>query len=193
MEKKKFKTATLLAIALIALASCSSTPKNPPPDDATDTEIIQLAQDAYEKGKRKLARYYYTVLLQRYGMDTADYVEGRFELAHLYMKEKDYELAVPMLEEVIEICDISDYGTVPTAFRKLAELDLAKVPPKRLEQIRAAQSKDLQSQQSYHDSYGDYGGYEDYGDTDEDDGGSFSFGSDWQQDGDSSRNGYFSF
>lgn len=187
MAKKKFRTAAVLFTAVLALASCGSTRKTPPPDDATDTEIIQMAQDAYDRNKKELARYYYTVLLQRYGMNTADYVEGRFELAHLYLKEKDYDRAVPMLEEVIEICDISDYGTVPTAFRRLAELDLAKVPPKKLEQIHAARG--YQSQQDTYDDYedDDYYSYEE-----PEDNTGFSFGSDWQQN-DSSRNGMFSF
>ncbi len=141
--KKLFGTATfVLALTAVTFVSCStfggSTPKTPPSENLTDREIVQLAQTAYDEGHTQLSEYYYKLLLQRYGNNTYDYIEGRYELAHLALKRKDYRTAVPMLKEVLEIYDASLPGTLPGSYKKLAEIDLAKVPEATLKEIEAS-------------------------------------------------------
>lgn len=121
------KKIILTALALCALlASCKSAPEEPKAD-ATAREIIQMAQTEQNSNNTDNALYYYGKLLQRYGTDTAVYVEGRFEIAHIYVKQKKYKTAKPMLEEILDIYSKSQPGQLPGAFKKLAENDMKKI------------------------------------------------------------------
>ena len=111
------------------------------PYESTDREIIQLAQTEYDAGHTERALYCYNTLLKRYGNDTAIYVEGRYEIGHLYLKEKNYSMAEEIFEEIISIYDGSAPGTLPGAFKKLTELDLEKIPEsKRTTKVSTAEA-----------------------------------------------------
>ena len=84
---KKIVFNFLVAFASVCFFSCVST-KVEVPDNASSLEIIQLAQTALDKGSTKKSLQYYEILLQRYGMNTAIYIEGRYEIAHIYVKQK---------------------------------------------------------------------------------------------------------
>ena len=124
------KKSVLLGIMLLSASlviSCKSTRVEPAPD-ADDREIIQMAQTAYEKGHSDDAVYYYETVIKRFGIDTAVYTEARFEIAHIYLKEKKYDKAAPIYEEIIEIYRNTTPGTLKGAFQKLAVNDYAKIP-----------------------------------------------------------------
>lgn len=153
--KRSIFTVLFIAVTM-TFYSCESIPSTPPADDLTDREIIQLAQNAYDLNHKKVAEYYYKILLQRFGNYTEDYIEGRFELAHLYLKQKKYDLAVPMLQEIIEIYDTSVPGSLPGQYIVLAKADLEKVPEKKMAEILARQESDNASYDaSYDDDYYD--------------------------------------
>jgi len=123
----KCLTAAIIAATVCAVISCASTPKEIS-SDMTAREIVQQAQTAYDNGNTALAEKYYTILLQRYGTDTAVYVEGRYEIAHLYVKGKKYREAVPILKEIISIYATATPGTLPGAYNKLAKNELSRIP-----------------------------------------------------------------
>ena len=148
---KRSRFTVLFIAATMAFYSCESIPKEPPPSDMTDREIIQLAQSAYDKNYYNVAEYYYKILLQRYGNYTNDYVEGRFELAHLYLKQKKYDKAVPMLQEIIDIYETSTPGSLPGEYIILAKSDLAKVPEKKMAEIQARIQKDAEAAENSYD------------------------------------------
>lgn len=125
MKKIFLSGLTLLALSLIA--SCKST-RVEAPSEADNREIIQMAQTAYEKGYTEDALYYYDTVIKRFGINTAVYVEARFEIAHIYFKEKNYSKACPIYEEIIEIYRNSSPGSLPGAFYKLSSNDYAKIP-----------------------------------------------------------------
>lgn len=126
---------SILTIAGFAFSSCRTV--NPDvPTDLTPREIIQKAQNAYNDGNSKLARYYYDVLISRYGMDTTTYIEGKYEIAHIYVKAKDWNNAVPILDEIKSLYDHSLPGSFPGEYLKMVENDLAKVPSEKLDSIR---------------------------------------------------------
>ena len=129
--KKNYIQIISITVALFAsacfLSSCASQQKEIPAD-MTALEIIQQAQNAYDSGNIKLAEHDYQVLLQRFGNDTATYVEGRYEIAHIYLKQKKYYEASAMYQEIISIYENSIPGQLPGAYRKLAENDLATIP-----------------------------------------------------------------
>ncbi len=115
------------AIAFLA-ASCNTVPKIP--DDATSTQLIQMGQDALAASKYSVAENYYTAVIQRYGMDTATYIEASYELGHLYLKKKKYDEAYRKFNEILEIFSNAEIGTIPASYKKLAEMGIEKLPEK---------------------------------------------------------------
>ncbi len=129
IKKTLFKTPwhiLTLACILTAFTSCASTQVTVEPD-ATYMEIIQKAQTAYDNGKTKQSIQYYTILIQRYGMNPAVYVEGNYEIAHIYLKQKKYDLARPMFNELKAIFDQSAPGQLPGAYKKMVMHDYEKL------------------------------------------------------------------
>ena len=153
----RYLAKTILATAVLALAACT-TNKAVIPEDASAKELIQRGQEAYEKNRTKDALAYYTAVVDRYGSDSALYIEARYEIAHLYMRKKNYDNAVPILEEITEMYASSPVGTFPASYQKLAQLELAKVPEEQLAAIherqealqRQAQAAELQAQLQQH-------------------------------------------
>lgn len=117
----------ILIVTLGFCVSCKST-ELVVNNDATSREIVQMAQSAYNSGNTDEALRLYGILLQRYGMDDAVYIEGRFEIAHIYIKQKKYNEAKIMLEEIISMYESRQPGSLPGAFKKLALNDLEKIP-----------------------------------------------------------------
>lgn len=134
----RYLAKTILATAVLALAACT-TNKAVIPEDASAKELIQRGQEAYEKNRTKDALAYYTAVVDRYGSDSALYIEARYEIAHLYMRKKNYDNAVPILEEITEMYASSPVGTFPASYQKLAQLELAKVPEEQLAAIHERQ------------------------------------------------------
>lgn len=132
---KKILSLTVIISAII-FASCKSHEISVP-SEATHLEIVQMAQTAFDKGKKKDALAYYEILIQRYGMDSAIYVEGKYEIAHIYLKQRKYKDAEKILLELKDIYDSSTPGMLPGAYRKMAMTDLKKVQ----EQLKAAKLK----------------------------------------------------
>lgn len=124
--KKSFIFAAIAAAILFS--SCTSNKVEELPPEMTKLEIVQQAQTAYDKGNSKLAIHYYETLLKRYGMETASYVEAKYEIAHIHTKEQNYSAAYPMFMEIKEIYEASLPGTLPASYKKLTEIDLAKFP-----------------------------------------------------------------
>ncbi len=131
--KNIFKAMIFSAASLLA-AACTSIPETVP---ETPREIVQLAQDASDAGKIKLAKWYYGQLLEKFGDDPAIYIEGNFEIAHLDIKKKNYDEAVPRLNEIIAIYEIAAPGMLPGQYKKLAQKDVEKVPEDKLAKINA--------------------------------------------------------
>ena len=143
--KRIFKFAFIPALVLSSLmaVSCTSIPETVP-DDAH--QIIQLAQNATDKGNTKLARYYYEQLLEKHGNEADIYIEANYELAHLDIKKKNYSDAVPRLDQILYIYDNVAPGVLPGKFKKLAAIDLAKVPEEEAARIRAEKQAEQEKQ-----------------------------------------------
>ncbi len=131
---KKITLILTSAMASLLLLSCATTKKTAVTldPDASAAEIVQMAQTATDAGDLQGAESYYIALLQRYGMDNARYVEGRYEIAHLLIKQKKYAQALPMLDEVINMYS-SGSSSLPRAYYKLAVIDRAKIPENIIE------------------------------------------------------------
>lgn len=131
MKHKTFIYGVALTGLLLILSGCHTVPKNIPADLSAD-ELINLAQASYDKGNTRAAQVYYETILIRYGDQMDKVVEAEYEIAHMKVKQKKWQQAIPDLQRVVSYYETDTTGTLPPAFRKLAELDMAKVPEREL-------------------------------------------------------------
>ena len=123
---KKILFVTTIFLAVIFVVSCASIPKEIPLE-LTAKELNQKAQECTAVENYAGAEVYYKTLIQRFGMDTSVLIPAEFELAHVYIKQKKYDKAKPVLERVLSYYEV-DTGSLPREYKKLAQIDLAKIP-----------------------------------------------------------------
>lgn len=118
---------TLFLITLTGLSiSCKTTKEIS--EDLTAAQIIQLGQDAFESSNYKEAERCYKTVLERFASETATYVEAKYELGHIYIKTKKYDLAKACFTEILEIYDKDTYASLPGSYKKLSQIGLSKIP-----------------------------------------------------------------
>jgi len=127
--KNIFITITFLSIFLV---SCSSVPENIP-TDLSASELIQLAQSSFDKDNKKAAQAYYEAVIIRFGDNKSVLIEAEYEIAHMKIKEKNWDGAIPDLVRIISYYENDTTRTLPYEYKTLAEIDLAKVPDYALE------------------------------------------------------------
>ena len=120
------KKIILTVFASILLISCATLKSVP--EDLTASQIIQMGQNYLVAGDYKSAELCYSTVLERYGTNAATYVEAKYELAHLYVKRKKYEKARNALNEILEIYDFAPAGALSPSYKKLAQIEMAKIP-----------------------------------------------------------------
>lgn len=121
----------IVSIALFSIffASCQTVPKNIP-NDLEASQLIQRGQDAFAESNFKAAEVYYNAVIERFGSDPKRYVEAKYELGHLFMKTKNYAKAEAAFNEIDEIFDNAIPGSLPGAYKKLCEIERAKIQEK---------------------------------------------------------------
>jgi outer membrane protein assembly factor BamD (BamD/ComL family) len=124
---------TVAALLVCFLVSCAGVPApGDIPEGLTVAELIQQAQNSFDRGSLKAARVYYAVILERYAGDPAAVVAAEYELAHLKIKQKKWQEALPMLDGVIQKYEKDEYYRLPRAYLKLALLDKEKIPKEKI-------------------------------------------------------------
>lgn len=136
---KKILALLTVLTALSIFTGCSSTKEIP--TDLTCAQLFQKGQNAYSNGYYDTAEQYYLTAIIRYGTDTQNYIEGRYELGHLYIKTKKYKKAFDNLMEVIDIFDGTPAGVLQGSYKKLANIELKKIPEAKLKEFQAARNK----------------------------------------------------
>ena len=115
----------VLVAAALTFTSCQSVKDIP--QDLTAPQLLQRGQSYADNADYKNAEACYLATIDRYGDNTDTYIEAKYELAHLYIKKRNYEKARPVLEEILELYDYATVGTLPAAYKKLAQMDLEKI------------------------------------------------------------------
>ncbi len=110
---------------LVLFSACTSIPKDIPLD-ITAKELNQKAQECTAVSNYAGAEVYYKTLIQRFGMDISVLIPAEFELAHVYIKQKKYDNAKPLLEKVLSYYEV-DSTNLPREYKKLAQIDLDKI------------------------------------------------------------------
>ncbi len=134
------KNRTIIAAAILTLAltlaftGCNST-KNIP-DDLSAPQLLQRGQASLDNSDYKTAEKYFLKTIEQYGDDTDTYIEAKYELAHLYIKTRRYDKAYDNLSEILELYDYAITGSLPAAYKKLAQIEMDKIPSAKLEELQ---------------------------------------------------------
>ncbi|MCX7774846.1 MAG: hypothetical protein N2067_01950 [Spirochaetaceae bacterium] len=126
---QSFFSRAMLAIAVVfALGSLSCASFPPPvPEDASARTIIQRAQERYDLYDLKGARYYYTLLLERYGSDPDIVLNATYELAFIDYKEGKKAKAIEGFRKVVARYGEADAATLDPTWKALADMMLKKL------------------------------------------------------------------
>ena len=130
------KKTTIIAGVLFAATiffGCQTVPKEIS-EELDARQLIQLGQDNYDLHHYKAAEKYFNTVLERYGDDPKHYLEAKYELGHLYLKQKKYAAAYDNFKEIEEIYASVPVG-LPGSYKILCGIELAKIPPEKIKEI----------------------------------------------------------
>ena len=130
-------TLTSAVCGALLFASCRTVKDIP--EDLTSTQLIQLGQNAYGSAQYKNAETYYRTVIARYGIDSSVYVEARYELGHLYLKQKKYAAAYASFKEILDMYASTTPGVLPGAYNKLAEIGMQRIPKNKLPETKSSE------------------------------------------------------
>ena len=128
MKKITLLICTIALTGAAAFTAVSCRTVKDIPEDLTAPQLLQRGQSCLDHADYKSAEVYYKTTIDRYGDDTNIYIEAKYELAHLYMKRKKYEKARTALDEILDIYNNAPSGSLPAAYKKLAQIEMAKIP-----------------------------------------------------------------
>lgn len=128
MKKITLLICTIALTGAAAFTAVSCRTVKDIPEDLTAPQLLQRGQSCLDNADYKSAEVYYKTTIDRYGDDTNTYIEAKYELAHLYMKRKKYEKARTALDEILDIYNNAPSGSLPAAYKKLAQIEMAKIP-----------------------------------------------------------------
>lgn len=130
MKRLNLKIFFTIALFAALFASCSSTPKEIP-SNLTAQELIQKGQSEFENGRYKASLKYYSAVTERFIDNPAVYAEATYEIGHLFMKQKKYDKAETVFQNLLDLYASSQPGLMPGSYRKLAELEMEKIQAKK--------------------------------------------------------------
>ena len=131
MKKNIYKKISIILTAGVffccAFCGCQTAPKEIP-DDLTAAQLIQRGQDAAANYNYVAANAYYVACIERYQADLKCYIEARYEIAQLNYKQKKYDLAKAMYQEILDTFEQPGaiYQLQPK-YKKLAQIGLDKI------------------------------------------------------------------
>lgn len=121
--KKTFLIISTLILS-ISLFSCMTIKEIP--QEKSAIQILQMGQNAASSGSYPNAEYCFNTVIDRFGTDPYILVQAKYELGHIYSKQKKYDKARVHFLEILEL-----YGArpdvIPPKYKKLAEMGLEKI------------------------------------------------------------------
>ena len=136
------KKALIISIFALTLSASfiACTTIRPIPEDLTAPQLLQEGQACFDNSDYKNAEAIFLATIDRYGDNTETYIEAKYELAHLYIKTRDYYKAYIALDEILEIYSYAMVGDLPASYKKLAQIEMDKIPPAKLEEYQKAKN-----------------------------------------------------
>ncbi|HNT58981.1 MAG TPA: hypothetical protein PLE76_04120 [Rectinema sp.] len=128
MHKSLLSSVALCTLSLVGILvfSCASSPP-PVPEDASAQKIIQLAQERYDVYDLNGAKYYYQVLLERYGSDPNYMLNAKYEIAFIEYKKGNKDIAIAGFKEIIERYNEPDASSLSPTWKVLSQMMIEKL------------------------------------------------------------------
>ncbi|MEM5947581.1 tetratricopeptide repeat protein [Spirochaetia bacterium 38H-sp] len=111
--------AFLLLLLVFSVFACKSEPPKVP-ENISQAELIQRAQEAFDNSDYELAIYYYQTLLDRYGNDMEARATSEYEIAHIYFLQGNYKKAEELFNKIISYYDGEQAASLPAWIKVLS-------------------------------------------------------------------------
>ncbi|UTC67589.1 MULTISPECIES: hypothetical protein [unclassified Treponema] len=109
------------------LVSCAGLPTDETvPANLTPIELNQRAQEEIDKGYLKNALEYYKIVIKRYGNDASIRTAAEYEIAHIYVSQKNWLDADDMLKAIIDRYEMAGGAGLAPKYLVLAKKDYQK-------------------------------------------------------------------
>lgn len=122
---KKLFTLLTLSILSITIFSCKTVKEIP--EGKTSAQIIQMGQNAVSSGDYSSAIFCYQTVIERFGSSPSIYVEAKYELGHVYSKQKKYDQAYKIYTEILELYETNG-AYLPQSYKKLCQIGISHIP-----------------------------------------------------------------
>jgi outer membrane protein assembly factor BamD (BamD/ComL family) len=119
------KRSALAFIVIALLLSCQSVPTEIP-DDLTQVELIQSAQEAADQENWEAAIAYYQAIVDRFPQDRPGTATALYEIAFIHYKTGDTEAAQSEFEQLLGMYDF-EANLLPEWPKILAERLLSEI------------------------------------------------------------------
>lgn len=121
---------------LSIFTSCASVKDISP--DLSAAQLIQFGQSAFDYAQYKNAEQYFLTAIERYGDNTYTYIEAKYELGHLYLKQKNYKKAYHAFKDILIIYDNST--GIPGSYKKLCLIGMNEIPESKLKEFEKSEN-----------------------------------------------------
>ena len=111
---------TAVVLAALALSACQTTLPEIP-EDLSQPEFFQRAQDAADENRWSLALHYYETFIDRYPDDEQNVVAAEYEIAFIHYKMEEYETSRELFEEILATYEGDEDNSLPEWPRILSE------------------------------------------------------------------------
>ena len=116
-----------IAAALFLAASCKTVPlKEEIPEGLSIQELSLMGQTELDNNNHAAAVVYYEVIIDRYGSDPRTLTAAEYEVAHIFVKQKHWSDAIPILERIIARYEAAGGAGLPPEYLVLARNDLQR-------------------------------------------------------------------
>lgn len=110
---------TVLLTTLLLLACQTEPPEIP--EDLSQPEFFQRAQDAADENRWEVALHYYETFLERYPDDERNRIAAEYEIAFIHYKMEEYQTSKEMFQEILAKYDEDEDDSLPEWPRILSE------------------------------------------------------------------------
>lgn len=123
---KKMLTVTIVTVLFFTGCKSVPNPENLPPE-MTIIELSQKGQESLDSNNYKAAKVYYQVIIDRYGTDAGALTAAEFEIAHILLKQKEFQKSKTMLETIVSRYESTGGASLPPEYLVLARNDLERI------------------------------------------------------------------
>jgi outer membrane protein assembly factor BamD (BamD/ComL family) len=115
------KRYAFILAAGILIAGCATVPSPEEiPEDLTQAELFQIAQEAVDNQRYETATVYYETFLERFPDDEANVVAAEYEIAFIQYRQENYERAAELFQDLLDKYEQDRNNVLPAWPRVLA-------------------------------------------------------------------------